>query len=197
MGKWTESCQKILFPSRSVCDRNTGTGAKGLWEWGSEPIKWFWVIFAISRRRESGRRWRGRWPSKIDSNWGKYCCCCWFCQKWPSNRIKNDSRIYEHPQNCSSSDSEREFAKEKVVCTICSALLDIWAKGRSSHILPRHYRDGRCRKKFFLTKLLWEMRPGVLPMTPKQSDRVLNGMVRHSLGRRNWNSKGLVSRPGW
>jgi hypothetical protein len=31
----------------------------------------------------------------------------------------------------------------------------------------------------FLTKLLWEMRPGVLPMTPKQSDIVLNGLVRH------------------
>jgi len=24
-----------------------------------------------------------------------------------SNRIKNDSRIFEHPQDCSSSDSER------------------------------------------------------------------------------------------
>jgi len=34
---------------------------------------------------------------------------------------------------------------------------------------------------FFLTKLLWEMRPGVLPMTPKQSD----GLVSHPLGRRN------------
>jgi len=39
--------------------------------------------------------------------------------------------------------------------------------------------------KKFLTKLLREMRPGVLPMTPKQSDRVLNGLVRHPLGRRN------------
>ena len=39
------------------------------------------------------------WPSKIDSNWGKHCCCCWFGQKWPSNRIENDSRIFEHPQN--------------------------------------------------------------------------------------------------
>ena len=37
----------------------------------------------------------------------------------------------------------------------------------------------------FLTKLLREMRPAVLPMTPKQSDRVLNGLVRHPLGRRN------------
>ena len=39
--------------------------------------------------------------------------------------------------------------------------------------------------RFFLTKLLREMRPGVLPMTPKQSDKVLNGLVRHPLGRRN------------
>jgi len=41
------------------------------------------------------------------------------------------------------------------------------------------------------------MRPGVLPMTPKQSDRVPNVLVRHSLGRRNWNSKGPASRPCW
>jgi len=31
----------------------------------------------------------------------------------------------------------------------------------------------------FLTKLLWEIRPAVLRMNPKQSDRVLNGLVRH------------------
>jgi len=37
----------------------------------------------------------------------------------------------------------------------------------------------------FFFKLLREMRPGVLPMTPKRSDRVLNGLVRHPLGRRN------------
>jgi len=36
-----------------------------------------------------------------------------------------------------------------------------------------------------LTKLLRKMRPGVLPVTPKQSDRVLNGLVRYPLGRRN------------
>ena len=32
---------KILFQSWSVGDRNTSIGAKGLWEWGSEPIKRF------------------------------------------------------------------------------------------------------------------------------------------------------------
>jgi len=36
-------------------------------------------------------------------------------KKRPSNRIKNDSRIFEHPQDCSSSDSERGFGKESCV----------------------------------------------------------------------------------
>jgi hypothetical protein len=39
--------------------------------------------------------------------------------------------------------------------------------------------------KFFLTKLLRKMRPGVLPVTLKHSDRVMDGLVRHPLGRRN------------
>jgi len=41
------------------------------------------------------------------------------------------------------------------------------------------------------------MRPGVLPVTPKEGDRFLNGLVSHPLGRRNWNFKGPVSRPCW
>ena len=76
----------------------------------------FFVLFSISRRKGDGRRWRGSWPSKIDSNLGKHCCCCWFGQKWLSNRIKNDSRIFEHPKDSSPSDSERGFGKEKIVC---------------------------------------------------------------------------------
>jgi hypothetical protein len=50
--------------------------------------------------------------------------------------------------------------------------------------------------KNFLIKLLWEMRPDVLPITPKRN-RVLKGLVRHSLGQRNWNSKAPASRPCW
>ena len=73
-------------------------------------------------------------------------------KKWPSNRIKTDSRIFEHPQGCMSSNSERGFGKEKVVCRFCSTHLDIWVEGRSSHILPRNYRDGRCRQAFFKQK---------------------------------------------
>jgi len=142
----------------------------------------------------AGRRWQERWPSKIDLNC-KHCCCCWFGQKWLSNCINNDSRIFKQPQDFS--DSERGFGKEKVVWMFCSTILGTWAKGRSSHILPRHYGDGQCRQNFFLTNLLREMRPGVLPMTLKQSDRVLNGLVTYPLGQRNWNSKGPTSRACW
>ena len=63
------------------------------------------------------------------------------------------------------------------------------------HLLTPEQREGRdtsCQDIIamadanFLTKLLRKMKPGVLPMTPKLSDRVLNGFVRHTLGRRNW-----------
>ena len=46
------------------------------------------------------------------------------------NHIKNDNRISDHSQDYSSSDSERGFGKENVVCTVCSTVLDTWAKGR-------------------------------------------------------------------
>jgi hypothetical protein len=110
---------------------------------------------------------------------------------------KNDKKIFEHPHGLSSSDSKRGFIKQDVVCKFCSTLLCTWTKGRSSHILPRSYRVGRCRQKFYLTNLLRKMRPGVLPMTPKKSDWALNGLVRHSFGRRKWNFKGLASRLYW
>jgi hypothetical protein len=59
------------------------------------------------------------------------------------------------------------------------------------HFLTSEQREDRvtsCQNRiamadadnYFLTKLLREMRPGVLSMTPNQSERVLNGLVRHS-----------------
>jgi hypothetical protein len=91
---------------------------------------------------------------------------CWFSQKWLLNRIKNDD-----PQDCSSSDSEREFGKENVVRKFCSKLLDTWAKERSSHILSRHYCDGRCTQKISLTKLYgrWNLVLCLWPLTKRQS----------------------------
>jgi hypothetical protein len=142
------------------------------------------MVFSISRRKGAGRRWREKWPTKIDANWNKHCCCCWFSQKWPSNRIKNDNRIFEHLQDCSPSDSERRFWKEKVVCTFCSTLLDTWAKGRSSQILPRHYRDGRGRQ-FFLNKIITGDETWCFVYDPETKRQSSNGLLRHPLGRRN------------
>ena len=98
-----------------------------------------------------------RRQSKIDSNWGKHwhiyrllrgCIVSGKLLKIPLFDHRIASRIFEHPQDCSSSDSERGFGKEKVVCTFCPTL-ENWAKRRSSLILPRHYCDGWCRQKFF------------------------------------------------
>ena len=85
----------------------------GMWLWKDQMFLGGILDF---KTEGAGRRWRERWPSKIDWNWGKHCCLCWFGQKWPSNRIKNDSRIFEHPQVCSSSGCERGFGKEKILC---------------------------------------------------------------------------------
>ena len=70
--------------------------------------------------------------------------------------VKNDHQIASRMiagslniPKTSSLDFERRFGKGKVVCTFCSTVLDTWAKGRSSHVLPSHYRDGQCRQKFF------------------------------------------------
>jgi len=41
-----------VFQSRSVCDRNTNIGAKGLWEEGSEQIKVFRWYFRFRDGRE-------------------------------------------------------------------------------------------------------------------------------------------------
>jgi hypothetical protein len=62
-----------------------------------------------------------------------------------------------------------------------------------SHSMTPEHREDRVKScqdiiakadadNFFLTKLLQEMRTGVLPTTPTQDDRFLNGLVRHHVG---------------
>ena len=143
----------------------------------------------------AGRRWREGWPSKINSNWGKHCCCCWFGQKWwLSNASKRIAESFNIPKTV-----VLRIPKEDL-CRSCVHVLfpTLWqlSEGKIDSRLARYYRDGRCRQ-LFLSKLLQEMSPRVIPMTPKRSDRVLIGLVRHPLGRRNWNSKGPASRPCW
>jgi len=71
---------------------------------------------------------------------------------------------------------KRGLGKEKVVCRFCSTLLDTW----SNHILRRYYRDGWCRQKLLLTKLLQDMRPGILPLTTKQRENCSEWFARKS-----------------
>ena len=58
------------------------------------------------------------------------------------------------------------------------------SKGKIESHLAKTLWRWPMQTKISLTKLLWEMRRGVLLMTAKQSDIVLNGLVRHPLGRR-------------
>jgi len=71
------------------------------------------------------------------------------------------------------------------------------SKGKIKSHLAMTLSQWPMQTKIFLTKLFRETRPDVLPMTLKQCDRVLNGLVRHPLGWRNWNYKGHASRPCW
>ena len=144
--KWTEGCTKLLFQRRSIRDRNSSIGAKDLWEWGSERIN----VFRWHSRFRDGRELledaeRGSRPKSIRTEVNIAAVA--YLVKNGRRNASRISRILENPQDCSSSEYEKGFGKEKVVCTFCSTLLETWAKGRSSHILPRHYRDGRCRKK--------------------------------------------------
>jgi hypothetical protein len=148
MADMNSFCHIFFFQSRSICDRSTSIGAKCLWEWGSEPIKRFWWYSRFRDGRElveyderDGRPNLTRTDVNIAS---------------VADLVKNDRRIASsmiadslNIIKTSFSDSESGFGKEKVVFTFCSTPLDIWAKERSSHILPRDYRDGRCRQIIF------------------------------------------------
>ena len=76
----------------------------------------FWTgqtLFSISRRKGTRRRWRERWPPKINSKWGKHCCC-WFGQKRSSNGVKNDIRIFENPQTVVLRILKQDLRKRKL-----------------------------------------------------------------------------------
>ena len=85
----------------------------------------------------------------LRSNCHKLCSCCWFGQRWPSDHIKNDNRIFEHPQDPSSSNSGSGFWKEKDVCTFCSTPHDTWATGTSSYILSSTIAMADTDKTFY------------------------------------------------
>jgi len=109
-------------------------------------------------------------------------------------RIKNDNRIFEHPQDCSFFGLwKRIWERECCVHVLFHAPWHL-NKGKFESHLAKVLSRWPMETKFLLAKFLRETKSGLLSMTPKQSDRVLNGLVRHPLGRRNWNFKGPASR---
>jgi hypothetical protein len=155
------------------------------------------VVFSILRLKRAGRRWWERWPSKSTQTEVNIVDV--------ANLVKNDPQIASRmiaeslniPKTVVLQILKEDLRKRKLCARFVSHSSITEQREDLSHILLRHYRDGRCRQKFFLTKLLWEMKPGVLSTTLKQSKRVLNGLVRHPFSRRNWNSTGPASRPCW
>jgi hypothetical protein len=117
--------------------------------------------------------------------------------KWLSNRIKNDSRIFEHPEGSCSSDSERRFRKEKVVCTFCSTLLDSGAKGKiDSHLAKTLSRWPV--QKYFCKKIIYGTGDLVFCLWLRNKVKEFwMGWWDIPFGRRNWNSKGPAWRPCW
>jgi hypothetical protein len=108
-----------------------------------------------------------------------------------SDLVKNDRRI------ASRMIAESFNIHKAVVLRIVKDDLGkrmLWARFSPHSLLPeqKEHRVTSCQDviamadadKNFLATLLREMGPDVLPMTPKQSDRVLNGLVRHPFGRR-------------
>jgi hypothetical protein len=185
-----------LFHCRSICKRNTRIGAKGLWECGCGPMKSFYVVFSISKCKLSGRN---------DER---------------DDRPKSTRTVVDMAAVVDLFNNDRRIASRMIgkSLNILKAWVlrilkeDLWKRMLCASFVPhcsapeqKKDRVTSCQDiialvdedKNFLTNLLLEMRPGVLPMTPKKSDRALNGLVRHSVGRRKWNSKGLASRVYW
>jgi hypothetical protein len=170
-----QSCHKCLFQSRPICDRNTSIGIKGWWGWGSEPIKRFEGVFLFGDGEVNERGGRPK-STRFEVNIAAV-----------GDLVKNDRRIASRMRaeslNLSKtiySDYERGFGKEKPRARFVPNSLTPEQREDESH--PAKTFSWRpMHTKISLTELLREMRPGVLPMTPKQSDGVLNGLVRYPL----------------
>ena len=76
----------------------------------------------------------------------------------------------------------KEDLRKRKLCARCGPHSLTPEQGKVESHLPKTLSQWPMQTKVFLIKLLLEMRPGVLSMTPKQRDRVLNGLVRLPLG---------------
>jgi len=172
-----------LFQSRSICDRNTSIGAKGLWERRSEPIKIFRWYFQFRDRKdlveddERGSRPKST-PSEVNISAVVYL-------------VKNDSRIasimiaesLNIPQIVVLRILKEDLGKRK----LCARFVPHSLTPEQKEDRVTSYQDLIAMAdtdKKFQTRLLLGKRPGVMAMAPKPSDRFLSVLVRHPLGRK-------------
>jgi len=155
------SCHKILFQSWSTCDRNTSVGAKGLWKRGSELIKSFRSYSRFRDRRELvEENERGDLPKSTQ----------------PAVKIVAVADLVKNDRQIASRMIAESLNIPKTV--VLSILKENLGKGRLcahfvAHSLTPEQGEDRvtsCQdiimianadKNFFLTKLVWEIRPGV------------------------------------
>ena len=126
----------------------TEIGAKGFWEWGSEPIKIFMRYSGFRDGREMVENDERGGPPKstrIEVN-----------NAAVANLVKNGRRIASRMVAESLNIHKtvglwilKEDLGKRKMCICFVSLLDTWGKGRSSHILPRLYRNGQCRNFFW------------------------------------------------
>jgi len=94
-------------------------------------------------------RWRERWSSKLTRTEVNIAAVA----GWVKNYLRIASGMIAEYLNIPKTEVPRilkeDLGRRKLCARFVLDSFDNWAKGRSSHILPRHYRVGRCRQTFF------------------------------------------------
>jgi len=142
------SCHNILSWSSCICDSNTSIVQKGNGNEApnrSNGFRWY-SRFRDGRELAEDEK-RGGCPIST-RNEVNIAPVAYFvkCDHQIASRMVAES--LNIPKTVVLRILNRVWER-KVVCTFCSTLHDTWAKERSSHVLLRHYRDGRSRQKFF------------------------------------------------
>ena len=125
--------------------------------YGNEALKRSNVFTRYSGFRDGRELVEG--DDKIDSNWGKHCCCCWFVQKWQSNCTKNDSRIFQHPKTVVLRVLKEDLERESCVHVLFHTPWHL-NEGKIELHLAETSSRWPTQTKIILTKLLGDMRPG-------------------------------------
>jgi len=142
-----------MFQSRSICDRNTSIGAKGLQEWGSEPINLFRQYSHFRDRRELVEDdERGGHPksTRTDVNIAAVADLVKSDRQIASRMMAESLNVPETVVLCILKEDlgKRKLCARFVPHSLTPEQREDWV------ILPRHYRDGQSRQKNLFNKII-------------------------------------------